>query len=185
MIKVDDVLIEHEVLDAHFSCDLAKCKGACCTYEGEYGAPVLEPEIVEIEKNLEAAKKYLDERSIKIIEQEGYLEYKPDGVYTKCIDNKDCVFVYYDNGVAKCAIEKAYHNGESSFRKPVSCHLYPLRVGNFGGDYVYYDKIKECKPGRIKGKQENIHLVDTVKEALIRRFGKEWTEKFIKQVKQY
>lgn len=183
MIKIDNVLVEHEVLSAHFACDLVKCKGACCTFEGDHGAPVLKSEVAEINKNLEAAKKYLDKRSIEIIENEGFIDEKSDGLFTKCINDKDCVFVYYDNEIAKCAIEKAYHNGESDFRKPVSCHLYPLRVGDYGGDYIYYDKIPECKPGRINGREQEIRLIDTVKEALIRRFGKEWTEKFINQVK--
>lgn len=183
MIKIDNVLIDHEVLNAHFACDIAKCKGACCTFKGDYGAPVMKEEIAEIEKNLESAKKYLDERSLAIIKYEGYIDKKSDGLYTKCIDDKDCVFVFYDGDVAKCAIEKAYHNGESDFRKPVSCHLYPLRVGDFGGDYIYYDKIKECKPGRLNGREKGIHLVDSVKEALTRRFGEKWTEEFIHQVK--
>ncbi len=182
--KIDNVLVDLEVLNARFACDIVKCKGACCTFEGDHGAPVLEEEVEEMERNYEAAKKYLDKRSIDIIERDGFIEEKEDGKYTRCIEHKDCVFVYYgDDDIAKCAIEKAYHNGESSFRKPVSCHLYPIRVGDFGGDYLYYDRIKECKPGRLNGRANDIHLADSVKEALERRFGKEWTSKFLEQVK--
>lgn len=88
-----------------------------------------------------------------------------------CIDDADCVFVYYENSVAKCAIEKAYHNGESDFRKPLSCHLFPIRIADFGGPYLHYEQIEECEPGRELGARLGIPMVESLKDSLVRAFG--------------
>lgn len=177
MYQIDDILIDAEIIKAKFSCDLVKCKGACCTYPGEYGAPVLDSEIEEIEEAKKVARKYLSDKSQKVLDEVGAVEGESGDYTTVVIDKKDCVFVYYEGNIAKCAIEKAYFNGETTFRKPISCHLFPIRVGEFGGKYLYYEKIKECAPAIIKGKNMNLTMVSQLKESLTRAFGEEFYEK--------
>ncbi len=179
MYKIDEILIDEDVLTSYFSCDLRKCEGACCTFPGEYGAPLKDEEIEEINNSVEAAKEYLSERSLKILGRDGFYEGEKGKLNTVCIDKKDCVFVFYDGQIALCALEKAYFEGKSKFRKPISCHLFPIRVGNYNSKYIYYERIEECDPAIEKGCRERIKLADSLKEALERAYGDEWTEKFI------
>lgn len=179
MYNIDDVLIDESITSSYFSCDLKKCKGACCTFPGEYGAPLKDEELAEIEQCLEAAKEYMPKRSIQVLEKEGFHEGKPGKKTTVCINKRDCVFVYYDGSIALCALERAYIDGKTKFRKPVSCHLFPIRVGNYGGKYIYYEKIEECEPAVCKGRAEHKYLTSSVKESLERAFGEEWTQKLI------
>lgn len=183
MILIDDILVDDKILSSKFSCDLEKCKGACCTYKGEVGAPLFIEEVDKIKENLNAAKKYLNQNSIDIIEKEGFFDNPHDVLSTRCIEKKDCVFVFYENNVAKCSIEKAWHNGESDFRKPISCHLFPIRVGDYGGKFLYYENISQCNPALKKGVAENTKLSESVKDALKRAFGEEWTSKLINKSK--
>ncbi len=174
MILVDNILVEEDLFEAKFCCDLQKCKGACCTFPGEYGAPLLEAEIELIEQNFPAITKYLSEKSKQYIEENGMYEGRENYRTTVCIDKRDCVFVYYDGELALCAFEKAYLNGEIKFRKPISCHLYPIRVKKFGNELLHYSQIEECKDAREKGEREDIPLFDSLEEALRRKFGDEW-----------
>ncbi len=183
LILYDDLLIESEIFSKKFSCDLKKCKGACCTFYGEYGAPVLDSEVKIIEEIYPIVKKYLSQNSINYIENHGMIEGTPGNYTTVCIENKDCVFVYWENGIALCAIEKAYLNKEIEFRKPLSCHLFPIREAHWNRKKLYFQQIDECKPALKKGIKENIYLYESVKEALIRRFGKTWYENFENYIK--
>ena len=174
MILIENILLEEEITEASFSYDLNKCKGACCTFPGKYGATLKDEEINLIYDNLDNAKIFLSKKSIDYIEKHGFYEGSKESYSTMCIDKKDCVFVYYENKVAKCAIEKAYFEGQSSFRKPISCHLFPIRVSTSGRKYLYYQTIPECKPALKKGKSENVQLVNFSKDALIRAYGEVW-----------
>lgn len=180
MILIEEIGVDKSIVQNNFLCDLNKCKGACCTFEGEYGAPVLDEEVEAIRLSYPAAKKYLSERSIRVIEESGFVEGDAGNQTTVCIDRKDCVFVYYDGDIAKCALEKAYHEGENDFRKPISCHLFPVRIGNYGGIYMYYEQIKECKPAIQLGIKTNTKLYKMLEEPLIRAFGDEWFNKLEK-----
>lgn len=173
-IRIEDILVRPEITETKFSCDIEKCKGACCTLESEYGAPLLEEEIKKIAEVLPSAEKYLPNQNIKIIESDGFFEKKDGEFLTRSIENKDCIFVYYDNGIAKCSIEKAYFEEKTDFRKPISCHLFPIRVSKFGGDILRYEKFSGCSPALDKGKANNIKLVDFCKDSLIRLYGKKW-----------
>ncbi len=173
-IRIEDILVRPEITETKFSCDIEKCKGACCTLESEYGAPLLEEEIKKIAEVLTSAEKYLPNQNIKIIEADGFFEKKDGEFLTRSIENKDCIFVYYDNGIAKCSIEKAYFEEGTDFRKPISCHLFPIRVSKFGGDILRYEKFSGCSPALDKGKANNIKLVDFCKDSLIRLYGKKW-----------
>lgn len=184
MILIDNILIDQDIAETSFSCDLEQCKGACCTFPGDSGAPVLEEEIQKIHSAGQIAKRFLSNRSLKILDSVGPIQKESDEFTTTTIDGKDCVFVFYDGDIAKCALEKAYFEGLTDFRKPISCHLFPIRVGKFGGDKLYYEQFDECAPGRKKGKKDKIKLIDSVKDALIRAYGEEWYNKLKNEIEQ-
>ncbi|MCW8817384.1 MAG: DUF3109 family protein, partial [Ignavibacteriaceae bacterium] len=93
-----------------------------------------------------------------------------------------CVFVYYENEIAKCSIEKAYLEGKTDFRKPISCHLFPIRISDFGGDVLGFERIDECQPALELGKAENTTVAEFCKDSLSRLYGKEWYLKFIELI---
>lgn len=174
-MKLENYNIDNRILNVHFACDLGKCKGACCTFYGIDGAPLQKDELEEIAKNLDAAKEYLSQTSIKYIDNYGFAKIGVSGdLTTQCINYRDCVFVYYDGDIAKCALERAYFDGKSSFRKPISCHLFPIRENDID---IHYEEIIECKPGQEKGQRENIHLIDFLAEPIEKKFGKEFYSK--------
>ncbi len=179
IIDINDVLVRREVLETPFSCDLKRCHGACCTLESEFGAPVKKDEIDEIEKILPIVKDYISQKHIDEIDENGFYEVKDGEIMIKSVNNKECVFAFYENSIAKCAIEKAYFNGKVSFRKPISCHLFPIRISDFGGDVLRYEKFSECAPALEKGKEENITIVEFCKDSLIRLYGEEWYNKLL------
>ncbi len=179
MITLEHLLLEQRVLEAEFSCDLARCKGACCTMSGGAGAPVKDDEVDSVREAVNAAMPYLSDRSKVYLQEHGPLEGTPGNWATACIDNKACVFVKFEGDVATCAIEKAFHAGESSFRKPISCHLFPIRIADFGGPYLHYEQFDECGPGREKGKADGTRLVESVSSALSRAYGEEIAAKII------
>jgi hypothetical protein len=176
-IVVKNVILRQEIIDTKFACDLVKCKGACCTLESEFGAPLLEDEISEIQDSLAATKKYLSKNHIEKIDNDGFFEKKNGELMVGSIGKRDCVFAFIENGIAKCSLEKAYIEGATNFRKPISCHLFPIRISKFGGDILRFEEFSECKPALKKGLKENIRLIDFCKEALIRRYDKNWYSK--------
>lgn len=179
MISLDHLLIDETVLSARFACDVHRCKGACCTLPGGAGAPVLDKEVELIQSAQPAAEKYLSEASKKVLHEKGPLEGHAGDWTTVCIDDKDCVFVAYEQNVAVCTLEKAWHAGESTFRKPLSCHLFPIRIADFGGPYIFYEQFEECKPGRQRGERSNVKLIETVREALIRAVGEDMYNRIV------
>ncbi|CUS85446.1 Protein of unknown function (DUF3109) [Candidatus Kryptobacter tengchongensis] len=187
-IFIDGIYVDPEIANSYFMCDLEKCKGACCFMEGDFGAPLLKEEIETIQSLLPVVKKYLPEKNVKFIEKYGFYEKSDTGFATLCIDRRECVFVFWENGVARCSFEKAFLKGETNFRKPISCHLFPLRNyginGSFvGGEVLKYVKINECRPAIKKGKEENVKLYEFLKPALIRYFGQNWYNKMLEKLK--
>jgi hypothetical protein len=174
IININDVLVRREILEIPFSCDLKRCKGACCTLESELGAPVNKEEIDEIKKILPVVKEYITQTQVNEIEENGFYEVKENELLLKSINHKECVFVFYENSVAKCAIEKAYFERKINFRKPISCHLFPIRISDFGGDVLRYEKFSECSSALENGKEENITIAEFCEESLTRLYGKEW-----------
>lgn len=174
LISVGNVLIRNEVLSTRFVCDLKQCKGACCTVESEYGAPVVEKEIEEIKKILDVVLDYLDDENIEVIKENGFYEKKSGDLFLRSVNNKQCVFVYYENQIAKCAIEKAFFDKKVNFRKPISCHLFPIRISKFGGDILRYEKFSECEPALENGKIQDITIAEFCKESLLRLYGEKW-----------
>lgn len=177
LYNIDDVIVRKEVFDSCFQCDLSKCKGACCTMESSYGAPVSKEEIDTINYYLDLVKPYLTKKHIEAIESEGFWEDKEDCLMLKSINDRECVFVYYDGDIAKCAIEKAFYDGKIEFKKPISCHLFPIRVSQFGGDILRYEKMKQCEPAVEQGVKNKITIAEFCKESLTRLYGMNWYQK--------
>ena len=181
IIKVEDILVRQEVKDTCFACDLEKCKGACCTLESEFGAPLAEEELKIIADILPLVKKYLPAEHVEEIQKKGFYVEKSKDLLTQTVGRKACVFVYYENGIAKCGIEKAYNNGETDFRKPISCHLFPIRVSRFGNDVLRYEKFSECEPALENGTKIGITIAEFCKESLIRSYGQSWYSSLMKK----
>lgn len=179
MIQIDDTLVSLDVIEEKFICDLSKCKGECCV-EGDSGAPLLKEEIAELEKALPLVWDDLSPKAQEIIKKQGvaYIDEEGD-IVTSIVNNKDCVFTCYDtDGVCKCALEKAYREGRNDFYKPVSCHLYPIRVTHYQSfTAVNYHRWKICRAAELLGRKENVPVYRFLKEPLIRRFGADWYKK--------
>ena len=178
MLQIDNTLVSLDVVERHFICDLSKCKGACCI-EGDSGAPLLEEEVAELEKALPVIWDDLSPKAQEIIRQQGvsYVDEEGDLV-TSIVNKKDCVFTCYaPDGICHCAIEKAYRAGKVSFYKPVSCHLYPIRVTEYDGfSAVNFHRWDVCKAAELLGAKEQVPVYKFLKEPLIRRFGQRWYE---------
>ncbi len=178
--EIDDIIVNREIFTTKFACDLKACKGACCTMPSEYGAPVLDKEIHVIENILEDVYKYLPEKNIDQIKKSGFWEEKHDTFMITSINNRDCVFSYYEGDIAKCAFEKAYFAVEINFRKPISCHLFPIRVNDFGGPVLKFEEYNECQPALENGKATNTTVLEFCKDALIRAYGEEFYNQLVK-----
>jgi len=177
---IGEAVIDEDVATASFCCDLKKCKGACCTLPGGRGAPLEDDEVLELQKAYPAAKQYLSQRHIDAIESTGMVEGTSGSFVTTCIGQRDCVFVYYEGDVAKCSLERAYEDGKTDWRKPLSCHLFPLRIRNFGKDFIRYEQIGECQAGREKGLRERVKLYDFLRVPFVRKYGEAWYKAFLK-----
>ena len=177
LVNVDNVLVSKELAVSHFACDLSICKGACCTLESDFGAPTFNEEIEKISEVLPVVKKYLSPEHILEIEKNGFFEEKGGEILIKSVGRKACVFVFCEDGIAKCSIEKAFLQKETGFRKPISCHLFPIRISKFGGDVLRYEKFNECKSAIVNGKEKEIKLIDFCSEPLQRSYGNKWYTK--------
>ena len=176
MVQIDDVVVSLDVFREKFICNLDACKGQCCI-EGDAGAPLEEEEVAELEKVLPVIWDQLSPQAREIIDRQGVCYTDQDGdLVTSIVNGKDCVFTCYDEkGCCYCAIEKAYRDGKVDFYKPVSCHLYPIRVGNYGPyKAVNYHRWDVCKAAVILGQKENLPVYKFLKEPLIRKFGEAW-----------
>ena len=182
MIVINNALISEEIRDVRFCCDLEKCKGACCI-EGDAGAPLNEEEISELEDCIDRIKPYMSQGGISVVEKSGVFDYDMHGEYvTPLIDDKDCAFVYYENKIARCAIEKACEEKKIDFRKPLSCHLYPIRIKKYGqSEAVNYHTWHICKPAYTRGKDINLPLYKFLKEPLTRKFGEDWYGQLVRE----
>lgn len=176
MLQIDRALISFDVLEKTFVCDLQACKGACCV-EGDSGAPLEEEETTLIEKIYPIVKKYMTPKGIKTVEKEGSWVIDMDGdKVTPLVNKKECAYTFIDEeGIVKCAIEKAFFNKEIDFRKPISCHLYPIRITKYNDfDAVNYETNKLCIPARICGEKHGVEIYRFVKDPLIRKYGEDW-----------
>jgi hypothetical protein len=176
MIIIDNVLVSDEIVQEQFVCDLSKCKGACCV-DGDAGAPLEEEEKAKIEEVFEKVKPYLNERSLQEIEKQGRYVWNDEfGWVTPAIDGGICVYATFDDlGIVKCGIEQAYRDGKIDWKKPISCHLFPIRIEKSSDgkqDYVNYEPREDlCKPGCKLGKKLKVPVYEFLKEPLTRKYG--------------
>jgi hypothetical protein len=176
MLQVEDTLVSLDLIERFFCCNMSVCKGACCV-EGESGAPLEKEEFELLQKILPALWNDLSPDAQEVIHKQGvgYIDRGGEFV-TSIVDGKDCVFTCYDeNGICKCAIEKAFREKRIDFLKPVSCHLYPVRVTNYTNyRAVNYHRWKVCRSAEILGEKEQIPLYRFLREPLIRKVGENW-----------
>jgi hypothetical protein len=178
MINIDEVLVSDDLLESYFVCDLEQCKGACCV-EGDLGAPLEINELRLVRESFDRIKSYLTEEGIAQIKRHGPYVKDFEGDYsTPTIGGKECAYSVYDEkGVLKCGFELAWKDGKSAFRKPVSCHLYPVRVKQTKiNRIVNYERWHICDPACKLGQSLQVPLYVFLKEALIRKFGIDWYE---------
>ena len=184
MIKVEDKIISLDVFEKHFLCDLNSCKGACCV-EGDSGAPVTPKEREILEEIYPHIKPYMRKEGIEEVEKNSVAVYDMEGdLTTSLVNNKECVFVIFENNVAKCAIEKAYQEKKINFKKPISCHLFPVRITEYEEfDAVNYEELKICKSACDCGLNEKVYLYKFLKQALIRKYSISWYKKLLEAAK--
>lgn len=176
MIQIKDTLISEDIFETCFVCDLGKCKGMCCV-EGDAGAPLTHEEYEAIKDVLPKIWDDLSLKARELIEKQGIAYIDDDGeLVTSIIKGRECVFTYFDaDGVCRCAIDNAFREGKISVQKPISCHLYPIRLRKYD-DFtaLNYDRWSVCRPALRLGKKTGIKLYQFLKEPLIRKFGEEW-----------
>jgi len=184
MIKVGEVLVSDDIRDVEFVCHLEKCKGACCV-EGDLGAPLEENELPMMRQITEAVKPYLTKEGAQEIDRQGPYILDEDGDFsTPTIGGKECAYSIYDpQGVLKCGIEQAYLDGKIPFRKPISCHLYPIRITQKKGfEAVNYHKWSICSAACSFGKSLQVPLYKFLKDPLIRKYGDAWYQELVEKI---
>lgn len=199
MIKVGDILVSEDIKSVEFVCHLEKCKGACCV-EGDLGAPLEEDELEVMKEIQSKVKPYLTKEGQEAIKKQGPYILDEDGDYsTPTIGGRECAYSHYDKeGVLKCGIEQAWLDGKIGFRKPISCHLYPIRItkkkikststgfpGQAGETYfeaVNYHKWSICSAACSYGKSLRVPLYKFLKDPLIRKYGETWYNDLVKAI---
>lgn len=184
MIKVGEVLVSDDIRDKEFVCNLEKCKGACCV-EGDFGAPLLEEELGILEEIYPKVKPYLSARGIEEIERQGTHTIDDEGdLCTPVIAGRECVYAIYDDrGILKCGIEAAYKDGVINWKKPISCHLYPIRVTQKKDfEALNYHKWHICSPACALGKELQVPVYKFLKEPLIRKYGESWYNELVESL---
>lgn len=176
IVAIDDKLISTELFERKFVCDLNACKGACCV-EGDQGAPLTIAEASLMETIVDEVKPYMRPEGIAAVEEIGVYYMDPwNEPAVTLVNEKECAFVYFDETqTAKCTIEKAYYEGKISWKKPISCHLYPIRVSKVGTDIALnYNEWDICSPACACGEKLDVPVYKFLKEPLIRAFGEEF-----------
>jgi len=183
MILLDNSILSDELRDVYFCCDLQRCKGACCV-EGDAGAPLEEEEISLLEDYLEEIRSFMIPKGIEEIEKTGVFDYDAEGKFvTPLVNGKECCYVYFEDGIARCAIEKAFQEKVIPFPKPISCHLYPIRISQIGKkDAINYHKWHICNKALENGMKLRMPLYRFLEEPLIRKYGRSWYNKLVKLI---
>ncbi len=181
MIEIDDKIVAGDVITAHFCCDIEQCNGQCCV-EGNSGAPLLEDEMKEYEVHYDTFKEYMTPQGIEAIEKQGFgvMDFEGD-LTTPLFEGRgeaECAYIIKDNGIAWCAIEKAYREGKCPVNKPISCHLYPIRLTHLRNGFtgLQYNKWDVCAGAELLGESRGIRVFQAVREAIERHFGKDFYE---------
>lgn len=176
LIEVKDKIVSTRIFEEKFVCDLNACKGACCV-EGDAGAPLTFEEVSIMEEELEHVLPYMRKEGIDAVNEQGVFYMDQENVpVTTLVNGGECAFVFFDeNGITKCAFEKAYKEGKTSFYKPISCHLYPIRIKQYN-DYqaLNYDEWPICKPACECGSKLDVKVFKFLKEPITRAFGEDF-----------
>lgn len=176
MIEIDGKIVSDDILTECFACDIARCKGECCV-DGNSGAPLEMEEADILEEEYENYKPYMTPEGIESVERQGFMVVDCDGDYTTpLVDDAECAYSYCENGITLCAIEKAFREGKCSFRKPISCHLYPIRLINLSNGTIglNYHRWNVCSSACENGRKLGIPVYKSLREPIIRRFGEEF-----------
>lgn len=175
MIAIDDTLVSDYLKTITFCCDLPNCLGSCCV-EGDAGAPLEPEEATQISEHLESLIAFMTLEGVQWVENFGVTDIDPSGnVVTPLLEGKECAYAFFEGEVAKCAMEKAWEEGVFPFQKPISCHLFPVRVRKYKlSEAVNYQEWHVCQPALIKGRNEEIPLYIFLKESLVRKYGEAW-----------
>ncbi|RNI22537.1 DUF3109 family protein [Rufibacter latericius] len=176
MIVLQNTVLSDDLKDKFFVCNLEKCKGACCV-EGDLGAPLDKDELTILAQAYEHVKPYMSQEGIKAIAEQGLYVEDFEGDYsTPTIGDRECAYAIYDDNLTlKCAIEQAYLDGKISWKKPISCHLYPIRITKYDGfEALNYDRWEICNPACSFGLELGVPVYKFLREPLIRKYGEDW-----------
>ncbi len=172
MLRINDIIFSLDILEKKFVCDLADCHGSCCK-DGDSGAPLTDEEVKVLDDILPSIKEYMRPEGLTAVEEQGtsVVDFENDNV-TPLIDNAECAYTVLEDGIFRCAIEEAWSEGKTYFRKPVSCHLFPIRMKQFS-DFlaVNYQELPVCSGARSKGSKYGVYVYEFLKEPLIRAVG--------------
>ena len=187
MLKIEDTLVSLDVIEKHFTCDLQRCKGICCVH-GDSGAPLEKEEAEMLEQMYDWFSEFMQEEGRKTVERQGTSVIDSDGDrVTPLINGRECAYAFRStDGIYRCAIETAWQKKKIPFRKPVSCHLFPVRLREYD-DYtaVNFEFWRDCRPALELGRKKNVKVYEFLEEALIRRFGKKWYKELKGAAKAY
>lgn len=186
MFQLGKTIVSEDIIEKEFVCNLSACKGKCCI-DGEAGAPLEEEELQILMNIYPKVKPFLREEGIAAIEDQGLFTTSEGEYETTLIDDKDCAYVIFDEkNIAKCGIEEAYNQGVINWKKPISCHLYPVRIMDYSEfSAVNYHKWPICDDACTLGKELQVPVYKFVKEALIRKFGEDWYTELEKVAENY
>ena len=177
MIEIDGKIVSTDILTTPFACDITVCKGQCCI-DGDSGAPLDIDEVDALEEEYDNYRPYMTAEGIAAVEEQGFMVVDIEGDYTTpLVNNAECAYAFRnEEGITLCAIEAAYLDGKCAFRKPISCHLYPIRLVEFsnGSIGLNYHRWNICQDAVRLGTERGIRLYQFLREPLIRRFGQEW-----------
>jgi hypothetical protein len=183
MIEISGKYIDPNVLSARFRCDLAACRGACCTFPGGSGPPVTAAELGILQEAWDTLAHEVLPEHRAIVRRDGLVERDRHGVWSiRCFDQRACVFVAYERGIAVCAIERAHRRGDFPWPKPLSCHLFPIRVR---GDVLHYEEFSECAPAVAAGEREGVSLVSFLAQPLQRAFGEDAAGRIVEMAREW
>ena len=177
MIQIDNKVISLPIIENKFYCNLKQCKGICCV-EGDAGAPLEEEELEIIKKYLPIIKQYLPEIAKKELKKQGHFVTNKTGEFeTPLIDKKECVYTIFENGIALCSFEKAFHDKKIKFKKPISCYLYPIRITKSNElEFLNFSSWNICNSAFKFGIEKGIPIYECVKDAIIVKYGKKFYE---------
>lgn len=188
MIQIQDTIVSLDLIERHFLCNLDACKGECCI-EGDAGAPITAEEYEKLQEITPQVWDYLTPGARRVLEEQGPAYYDEDGdLVTSLVEGRDCVFTTYtENGMCLCALEKAFREGKTDFYKPISCHLYPVRLKQLAGGLTALNchNWKICKAAEVLGRKEGVRAYQFLRGPLERHFGKEWYDELCLVAEQW